>query len=86
MKPTVLCLLLGIAGLANADAPSNPMATEPTVSPLLDRCLEIAKQPLFDFPISREVGVPIDYQWQPPTPADRRVFGFMIVAMEAGQR
>jgi hypothetical protein len=83
MKPIVLCSLLGISGLANADAPSNPMATEPTVSPLLDRCVEIANQRLFDFPISREVGVPIDYQWQPPKPVDRRVFGFMI-AIEEG--
>ncbi|TWU17790.1 hypothetical protein Pla52o_50050 [Novipirellula galeiformis] len=85
MKLTVLCSLLGLFALANAGESVSRKTTQPNVSPLFDRCVEIANQPLFDFPISREVGVSINYEWEPPKPTDTQVFSFLI-AMEAGHR
>lgn len=85
MKSIAFCSLIGFAGWASAGESGNPTPSPLAESPLLDRCEELANQPLFDFPLSREIGVPINYQWEPAKPQETRIYGFLI-AMNTSPR
>ncbi|TWU32773.1 hypothetical protein Q31b_58160 [Novipirellula aureliae] len=47
-------------------------------SPVFDKDVAIADEPVFDFPISRAIGVDIDYRFEPPQMPEQRVFSFLI--------
>lgn len=80
MKMILFGFLLGIAAIA--DAGQHECAEEPqgTDTPLLKRCAELADQPTFAFPISRKLGIPVSYTFEPSKRAEDRLFccGFMI--------
>ncbi|TWU10429.1 hypothetical protein [Allorhodopirellula heiligendammensis] len=45
---------------------------------LEDRCRELVHQPLFDFPLSRELGVPVWYAPHPRPQSDAPVWSFSV--------
>lgn len=60
MKIALLAYLLTMG----AEEHSHPLAKVDGAS-LLDRCTVLTDQPAFDFPISRTLGVKVDYEFTP---------------------
>lgn len=55
----------------SGECPANSMQ-------VFEKEIATANEPVFDFPISRALGVGLDYRFEPPQLPKRRVFSFLI--------
>lgn len=87
MKLIILCFLLATAGIADADDSATESVSPSVDSQLYERCIKTADQVLFDFPISRKIGVPIHYHWEPKKDSQRtaRILSNLIAFQCVGQ-
>ena len=78
MKPIFLALMLATSVNAGDGRQCSGGERDADVTPLFDKCVTLADEPTFEFPISRAIGVDLEYRFEPPQMPEQRSFSFTI--------